>query len=249
MGIVAPVNDGSVSPASATTRFAPATSTWPMSDDHVYSAMPETQEQDWACCQPLCEQVAPPPPSDALPLDFAQKRWDEIDNFGCFSYRNEKLGCPCCKCCADGSYWKECTWCPNMWQSMTGPCCMFGKIVSFMHREESVCCGELCCGPKGIGACCCMCPFIACAGIPPGSPIQFHCVGALMTMVQRREIYKLYKLDQSKSRNSNLAPFQVFCCYCCSLWKQYVFISEMDGHVEEHHRPNEQVAQHPVPLL
>ena len=77
---MAPVNDGSVSPASATTRFAPATSTWywpstvcsdgqlilvrrPMSDDHVYSAMPETQEQDWACCQPLCEQVAPPPPS------------------------------------------------------------------------------------------------------------------------------------------------------------------------------------------
>lgn len=199
-------------------------------------------------CQCLWDKVTPPPAPSTLPPGLAQKRWDEIGNFDCCSYKNSELGCPCCCCCSDGSFCKECTCVPKFFpQAVSGTCFLFGDINHQLFREQPMCCPcvPCCFGPKGCSSCLILAPFVLFGGLPPGAPIAFSCFGACLTVFQRRKIYETYSLDQSAHRDSNLGTCQVFCCYPCSLWKHYVFVSEMMAHSAETSSAAQQAVQRP----
>jgi len=187
------------------------------------------EEEDGGCFSCITDKIDIPPPPDYLPEGFAQSKWDEIGQFDCCTYRNAELGFPLCRCCSEGSYCRECTWCPAMLQAVQSPCIIFGQIVTALNQEEHLCC-SMCCGKKGLGACCCLCPFVVLGGFPPASPLQFSFVAAFLAFVQRKRLYLQYGLDQSEASSSNSSPCLVFCCYPCTLWKHYTFISQIEAY-------------------
>ena len=177
------------------------------------------EESSWACFDSLKDAIdVQAPDSTALPPEWAQKRWEYLALSNPCSYRAKNLkngACgpyPCDCCCG-------CLLCPYLCPMAlgSGAACALGRAVTLAEGEEESCCG-LCCGlgEQGCGVCCRVCCPIALTGLPCGC----SWLGWKMTMAQRKAIIKEYGLRES--------PDVRFCCHPCELWRQSVFLHEVE---------------------
>ena len=189
-----------------------------------------TRDDDEAGCLANCKKNLQLPDRDpSISVEFAQERWDAIGDFGCCTYQHPDAGIACCKGKKCGTFFP--TFCP---QAIQAPCCALAFTVSKMHHEEveDSFCGRTCgLGKKGLGVGTALLFPVLLGGFPPGVPVQFSCIGALLTTFQRKKIIEKFELKDSPS------PVKTCLCYSCALWRHNVFLNEMSNHVKSSKTP------------